>query len=91
MVKLIKTATLSMLGSASLLVLSSTAVSAQSAPATAGASAPDGKLDEIVVTAQRRSEPAQRVGIAISTITSKQLADYNLTTRWRMPPENWCG
>ena len=80
MVKLIKTATLSMLGSASLLVLSSTAVSAQSAPATAGASAPDGKLDEIVVTAQRRSEPAQRVGIAISTITSKQLADYNLSS-----------
>lgn len=42
------------------------------APATVG-------LDTVVVTAQRKSEAAQDVGIALTTLTGKQLADKGVT------------
>src|ERR1700675_3416528 len=39
-----------------------------------------GGLDEVVVTAQRREESAQTVGIAISVLSGQSLADKAITT-----------
>lgn len=50
---------------------------AQSAPATPPAAAPG--LEEIVVTAQRRSENLQKAGLAVSAVTGDTLARQGIT------------
>jgi iron complex outermembrane recepter protein len=45
-----------------------------------GADAGDGQLVEIVVTAQRRSEPLQSVPISVQVISGQSLADRNLNS-----------
>jgi iron complex outermembrane recepter protein len=47
---------------------------------TPEANAPAGSIQEVVVTAQRRSENAQDVPIAIQALTGKELEDLNVTT-----------
>ncbi len=45
----------------------------------AEAAQPDGQLDTIVVTAQRRQESAQNVGIALSTLSGETLTERGIT------------
>jgi iron complex outermembrane receptor protein len=49
------------------------------APAVSGAANDAGSLEEVVVTAQRREESAQNVGIAISVLSGQSLADKSIT------------
>ncbi len=72
---------LAMVASVSSLTLGLDVARAQTSPAPAAPSPKSaGTLDEVVVTAQRRTEKAQTVGIAVSAISSKQLAIYNLNS-----------
>jgi iron complex outermembrane recepter protein len=52
---------------------------AAAAPSTAASANGSSGLDEIVVTAQRREESAQNVGIAMSVISGQALADKSIT------------
>jgi iron complex outermembrane receptor protein len=58
-------------------VLASSAVLAQSATATTAANSSEA-LDEIVITAQRRSESLQNVPIAVTVVTPQQMADFDI-------------
>jgi len=61
------------------LILSPQAAWAQAAPAPAAAQAPsDGTIQEIVVTAQKRSENVQKVPIAITAFTAQALRDKHI-------------
>src|SRR5258708_32458893 len=48
-------------------------------PAASASASDAGGLEEIVVTAQRREEAAQNVGIAISVLSGQSLADKSIT------------
>src|SRR5258707_5487622 len=48
-------------------------------PAASASASDAGGLEEIVVTAQRREESAQNVGIAISVLSGQSLADKSIT------------
>lgn len=48
-------------------------------PAVSTSAIDAGGLDEVVVTAQRRTESAQNVGIAISVLSGQSLADKSIT------------
>jgi iron complex outermembrane recepter protein len=48
-------------------------------PAVSASASDAGGLDEIVVTAQRREESVQNVGIAISVLSGQSLADKSIT------------
>src|SRR5258708_19859589 len=48
-------------------------------PAAPASASDAGGLEEIVVTAQRREESAQNVGIAISVLSGQSLADKSIT------------
>src|ERR1700743_2703478 len=52
---------------------------AQEAPATTASSAESGGLQEVVVTAERRSENIQNVPIAVTAFTADSLQSRNLT------------
>ncbi len=56
------------------------AVVAADQSTTPETSAPAGSIQEVVVTAQRRSENVQDVPIAIQALTGKELDDLNVTT-----------
>lgn len=58
-----------------LLVLSATAASAQRAPSEPAATA----VDEIIVTAQRREQAAQDIGIALSVLSGESLTRQGVT------------
>jgi iron complex outermembrane receptor protein len=64
-------------------------VAVSDAPATPAAPVPApagaGKIEEIVVTAQKRSENAQKVPIAISVITEKNLEAQHITGMEDLP------
>ena len=63
-----------------LLLAGATAVVAQEAPATATAAPTEsGGLQQIVVTAERRSENIQSVPIAVTAFTADMLQSRNLT------------
>jgi outer membrane receptor protein involved in Fe transport len=49
------------------------------APAVSASANDAGSLEEVVVTAQRREESAQNVGIAISVLSGQSLADKSIT------------
>src|SRR5712664_3802039 len=49
------------------------------APAGSASENDAGGLEEVVVTAQRREESAQNVGIAISVLSGRSLADKSIT------------
>lgn len=73
---------------ASLAVLSCCGVAAAQTSAPPAAQAKpdnDSGLADIVVTAQRRSEPAQRVPIAVTAFNSAQLARANVTSTADLP------
>src|SRR5580693_8273748 len=55
------------------------------APATALAQEVDTGLQEIVVTAQKRSESLQTVPIAITAVSSAPLTQHGVTTRCDLP------
>ena len=58
-------------GASALALLAASGVQAQQAPApTAQAPAPTGGLEEVVVTAQRRSENIQNVPIAVTAMST---------------------
>ncbi len=63
-------------------ILASTPALAQSAPAPAlsGANAPAAEGNEIVVTAQKRSETLQNVPISIEALSSKKLEDNHVAS-----------
>jgi iron complex outermembrane receptor protein len=70
-------------GFAALLMSASVvAVSAQAQTAPSGAStptaAPSNQIEDVVVTAERRSESLQQVPIAVSVISGEELSDRNL-------------
>jgi iron complex outermembrane recepter protein len=50
------------------------------APALSASANDAGSLEEVVVTAQRREESAQNVGIAISVLSGQSLADKSITS-----------
>ena len=54
-------------------------VSSLAATTSVGAGAEAGGLEEVVVTAQRREESAQGVGIAMSVLSGQSLADKSIT------------
>ena len=60
------------------LILAAAAAQAQQAPATADQSAAFGGLQEIVVTAERRSNSIQQVPIAVSAFTADELQSRQL-------------
>jgi outer membrane receptor protein involved in Fe transport len=61
------------LGAAGLLVLAATDIGAQEQPATAPAAEASGGLQEVVVTAERRSQNVQQVPIAVTAFTAESL------------------
>jgi iron complex outermembrane receptor protein len=66
-------------GLAGALLLAAGHVSAgAAADAVAGAPAPDGAVQEVIVTAQRRSEDVQNVPISIQAFTGKALEDLGV-------------
>jgi iron complex outermembrane recepter protein len=65
-------------GTVELLSLASTGVQAQNAPAATASDEQIGSLQEVVVTAQRRSEAAVDVPITIAAISADQLATANV-------------
>jgi iron complex outermembrane receptor protein len=67
------------LGSVSLLALSHAAC-AQTAPAAQAAPASQQALQEVVVTAQKRSENVQTVPISMTALTGKSLTEKSVTT-----------
>lgn len=58
----------------------STAVGAYAADVSSKSAAAEGGLEEIVVTAQKREEAAQRVPIALTAISAEQLAVKGITS-----------
>ncbi len=69
-----------LIASSALVALASAAAHAQTAPAAAPpAAAPDNGLQDIVVTAQRRTENIQKAPIAIDSVSSALLAQRNVT------------
>src|ERR1700710_2317021 len=76
-----KTLTRAGLVSAALLLGGTTAgVQAARAQETAAPAAPSGALEEIIVTAQKRSQNSQDVGIAISAVSGEELQQLGATT-----------
>ena len=67
-----------LLAGISSLLLGSTAAQAQSAPAAAAAT--EGGLEEIVVTAQKKSENLQTVPISVTAITGAAIAAHQITS-----------
>ena len=66
-------------GASALALLAASGVQAQQAPApTAQAPAPTGGLEEVVVTAQRRSENIQNVPIAVTAFTAETLKNKGI-------------
>ena len=65
----------SVVGSAVALALGGTPLAAHAQQATAESS-----IEEIVVTAQRREEKLQDVGISVTALGSSALTDMNITT-----------
>ncbi len=61
------------------LALSATAVAAQSAPEERTATTSGTTLEEVVVTAQRREQAAQDVGIALSVLTGENLTQQGIS------------
>ena len=61
------------------LLAGATSVFAQEAPATTAAPTESGGLQEIVVTAERRSENIQNVPIAVTAFTADSLQSRNMT------------
>jgi outer membrane receptor protein involved in Fe transport len=66
-------------GVSAIAALIATGAMAQEAPPAPTADPGASNLDEVVVTARRRSERLQDVPIAISAITAQTLEDYNVT------------
>jgi iron complex outermembrane receptor protein len=70
-------------------VVDSSATANSDAPPAAAGPAPaapvTGAIEEVVVTAQKRSENAQRVPIAISVVTEKDLAAQRITSTEDLP------
>jgi iron complex outermembrane recepter protein len=66
-----------LLGAASLVVLVPSVAVAQSAVA-AGESEDSGQLEEIIVTAQKRSENLQKVPISVTAVTGAAIADAQI-------------
>jgi iron complex outermembrane recepter protein len=66
---------------------SSTSVAAaqDSAPSTSATDGAASPLGEIVVTAQRRKESMQRVGIAMSAVSGEELARANISSPAQLP------
>jgi len=61
------------------LVLGSHSAWSADAPATADAGPEQGKLEEVIVTAQFRRENLQDTGLAITAVSGDQLAQQSLT------------
>ncbi|MBS0373159.1 MAG: TonB-dependent receptor [Proteobacteria bacterium] len=61
------------------LAIAATLGTAQAAPPAPAPAADSGKLEDVVVTAQRREESAQSVGIALSVLTIDTLEDAGVT------------
>lgn len=64
-------------GGVAMLGLSSIGVAQQS---PAGADPASGSLDEVVVTANKREESLQRVGLTVTAISANQLAEQRITS-----------
>ena len=65
--------------SATMLLVAATAAPVR-AQVTAGQNEPDAKLEEIVVTAQKRTENLQNVPIAVQVISGQALEEQNYNT-----------
>ena len=66
--------------SAAVLVVLGSSAMAQSAPAAAAAAASAATLDRVEVTAQRRVESAQEVGVAVSVLSGDELRAKGITS-----------
>ncbi len=67
------------LGATALTLLAVSAAAQTATPPVAAAAVDDTSLDEIVVTAQKRSENLQKVPIVITAVTGAQLANAGVT------------
>ena len=63
---------------ASTLAMNAQAQTAQSAAPTAAPAAQSNQIEEVMVTAERRSESLQKVPIAVSVVSADELSDRNL-------------
>ena len=67
-----------LLPAAAIAILAAAAARADTAPAAASVGADTGSLEEIVVTAEKRSESLQSVPVSVTVLTSSQLGELKL-------------
>ena len=67
-------------GTATLIGLSSPQIASAQTPPSAATTAGNSKLEEVVVTAQRRQQNVQKAPIAISVLSSKAITNAGVTT-----------